>query len=68
MKNKHIIILFLLGVIITIIGALFKIIHFEIGPITGNLILTIGMFIKVIAAILFIFKLICNRNDTFLNK
>ena len=32
-----------LGASIVIIGALFKIIHFEIGPLTGNVMLTIGL-------------------------
>ncbi|MES2747949.1 MAG: gliding motility protein GldL [Bacteroidota bacterium] len=67
MKNKYIIIAFIIGVIITILGALFKIIHFEFGPFTGNLVLTIGMTIKVIAAILFITKLL-GTNSEFLNK
>jgi len=32
-----------LGASIVIVGALFKIIHFEIGPLTGNVMLTIGL-------------------------
>lgn len=32
-----------LGASIVIIGALFKITHFEIGPLTGNVMLTIGL-------------------------
>ena len=31
------------GASIVIVGALFKIIHFEIGPLTGNVMLTIGL-------------------------
>ena len=67
MKNKHIIIVFIIGVIITIFGALLKITHFEIGMFTGNIVLTIGMVIKIIAAIFFITKLLGN-NSEFLNK
>ena len=37
-----------LGASIVIIGALFKIIHFEIGPLTGNLMLTIGLVTEAI--------------------
>ena len=33
---------------IVIIGALFKIIHFEIGPLTGNVMLTIGLVTEAI--------------------
>ena len=68
MKNKQIIVLFILGFILTIFGSLLKIIHFEIGPLTGNLILTIGMFTKIIAGIIFIFKLLSNNDNDFLNK
>lgn len=32
-----------LGASIVIVGALFKITHFEIGPLTGNVMLTIGL-------------------------
>ena len=37
-----------LGASIVIIGALFKIIHFEIGPLTGNVMLTIGLVTETI--------------------
>ena len=57
-----------MGAAIVIIGALFKIAHFEIGPLTGNTILTIGMFIEIIACLLFVFKLLLNKKDNFLNK
>jgi hypothetical protein len=68
MKNKYIIAFFVLGVIVTSIGALFKITHLEIGIFTGNLLITLGVFIKVVAAILFIIKLFSNNNNDFLNK
>ena len=32
-----------MGAAVVIVGALFKITHFEIGPLTGNLMLTIGL-------------------------
>ena len=37
-----------LGAAIVIVGALFKIIHFEIGPLTGNVMLTIGLVTEAI--------------------
>tara|TARA_R110002049_G_scaffold195004_1_gene364086 strand:- start:3942 stop:4580 length:639 start_codon:yes stop_codon:yes gene_type:complete len=37
-----------LGASIVIIGALFKIVHFEIGPLTGNVMLTIGLVTEAI--------------------
>lgn len=68
MKNKYIIAIFIYGLIITIFGALLKILHFEIGPLTGNKILTIGMFTEIIACLLFVSKLLLNKKDNFLNK
>ncbi|WMI68274.1 gliding motility protein GldL [Mangrovimonas sp. YM274] len=37
-----------LGASIVIIGALFKITHFELGPLTGNVMLTIGLVSEAI--------------------
>ena len=37
-----------LGASIVIVGALFKIIHFEIGTLTGNVMLTIGLVTEAI--------------------
>ncbi len=68
MKNKHIIILFIAGAIITFFGALFKIAHWKIGILTGMFLITTGISIKVIAAVLFIIKLILNRKNEFLNQ
>ncbi len=36
------------GASIVIVGALFKIIHYEIGPLTGNVMLTIGLVTEAI--------------------
>lgn len=52
------IIVFLVGLILTYLGALLKIIHFEIGFLTSNILLAIATFIKVIAVILVMIKLI----------
>ena len=68
MKNKYILIIFILGFIITILGSLFKITHWKFGIFTGNLLLTIGMFSEILAGILLIVKLISDKNDTLLNK
>ncbi len=51
------IICFLLGIGLSIIGALFKIIHFEIGFLTGNILLSISSGLKLIAIIWAIIKL-----------
>ena len=68
MKNKYIIAFFVLGVIVTSIGALFKITHWQIGIFNGNVIITLGIFIKIVAAISFIIKLFSNNTNDFLNK
>lgn len=67
MKNKHLLITFIIGVIIMIVGAFFKIMHLEYGLVTANLLLTFGMAIKILAALLFITKLLGTNNE-FLNK
>lgn len=68
MKNTHLIALFLLSSILVIMGALFKIMHFEIGVVSGNVMLSIGMLAEVSVIVLFIIKTITNKNDNFLNK
>ena len=68
MKNKHLIGLFLLSTVLIIIGALFKIMHFALGAVTGNMLLTIGMISEVIVIAFFIIKTITNKNTAFLNK
>jgi hypothetical protein len=68
MKNKQIIVLYIVGVIIDLFGTLFKITHWKIGPFTGNYLLTIGMLIKAIASIIFIIKLLSDKDNNFLNK
>lgn len=67
MKNKHILAIFILGVLITIVGALFKITHWDLGVLSANSILIVGMTIKIFAGILFITKLL-GTNSEFLNK
>jgi hypothetical protein len=68
MKNKYIIVLFLIGLIIVIFGALLKITHFQFGFLTGNLVLFIGKFIEVVAILIFIIKLFSDKNNSFLNR
>lgn len=69
MKYKYIIIIFAIGFIIDVIGAFFKITHWEIGFLNGNLLFYFGMFGKIIAAILLIIKLLSKKKaDNFLNQ
>lgn len=68
MKNKYIVVILLIGIIWTILGAFFKIAHFEIGPITGTVMLTIGTSLEVLAIFLLLIKVMSNKKDKFLNS
>jgi gliding motility-associated GldL-like protein len=69
MKNKYILVLFLVGVIITFLGALFKITHWEFNGITGNMLITVGLLTKALAALIFIIKLLGSKKvNEFLDK
>ncbi|MCH3884080.1 GldL-related protein [Tenacibaculum aquimarinum] len=58
MKFKHIIVIFILGFILIVLGALFKILHWQFA----SELLTAGTFLKIISAILLIWKLLTNKN------
>lgn len=64
MKVKYIILLFIFGVLISVIGALFKLMHWPGASKT----LLIGTLIRVFSGIIFIIKLITNNKfKGFLN-
>ena len=63
MKTKYIIALFLVGIIVLIVGSMFKIMHW---PYSNKLIMT-ATAIKVIAAVLAIIKVLTGKNN-FLNS
>lgn len=44
-------VLFLCGLIVRIIGALFKILHWELGPFNGGLLITIASLLQIIALV-----------------
>lgn len=54
MKNKNILLIFLVGMVITILGALFKITHWR----GADALLCVGMVIEAVAGIVLIVKLI----------
>ena len=62
MKNKHLIAIFIIGSLIVVIGALFKIFHFELGVIDGNVLLTIGLLYQAFAGVVVLIKLFSNKN------
>lgn len=70
MKNKYILAILVSGMVITLIGALLKITHTELGGINGNNVLIVGLVAEALAGALFISKLISenNKKNEFLNK
>lgn len=52
------IVLFLLGMTITIVGSIFKILHWEWGFVNGAVLLSVGSFFEVLGIILAITFLI----------
>lgn len=69
MKTKHTLIILGIGLLLTFVGAVLKITHMEIGPVNGNNLLTIAMFIEVIGGILFLYKLFTHKKfKDFLNS
>ena len=52
-----------MGAAIVIIGALFKITHFEIGPLTGTLMLSIGLLTEALIFALSAFEPVDNELD-----
>lgn len=65
MKYRYILIVFILGFVITVIGALFKLMHWP----GASLMLILGMLSEALAGIMLIIKIIKDQNPNgFLNK
>lgn len=62
MKNPQILVLFLIGAVLTIIGAYFKITHEPQD--WSSLFLIVGMTFEAVAAILMLLKLFKKKNNT----
>ncbi|QBZ98712.1 GldL-related protein [Flavobacterium sangjuense] len=67
-KNKHLLILFFVAMILVVIGALFKITHWEFQGINGNTMLTIGLLSEAVVIVLLILKITKDNKSDFLNK
>ena len=52
-----------MGAAVVIVGALFKITHFELGPLTGNVMLTLGLVTEAIIFALSAFEPVDNEVD-----
>lgn len=67
-KNKHLLILFFLAMLLVVIGALFKIMHWAYAGITGNTMLSIGLVSEATVIILILLKIKKDNKSNFLNK
>lgn len=61
MKFKFSIAVFLVGFLITLIGAWLKITHMSVGPLNGNVSLTIGTIIQIVGVILLIIQIVISK-------
>lgn len=67
-KNKHLLILFFAAMILVVIGALFKIMHWEYAGITANTMLSIGLLSEAVVIVLLILKITKDNKSDFWNK
>ncbi len=69
MKTKHTLIIIAIALVLIAFGALFNIVRIQIGFITGDFLLTVGMVLKIVGVILFLYKLFTHPNfKDFLNS
>lgn len=61
MKFKFSIAVFLVGFLITLLGAWLKITHMSVGPLNGNVSLTIGTIIQIVGVILLIIQIVISK-------
>lgn len=64
MKFKHVIVLFLIGMLVGIVGAWAKILHKPVA----NILITSGMLLQAIAVIIGLIKLLKIKGKGFLNQ
>ena len=60
MTHKHIFIFLILGALLTVAGALLKILHIE----NSNLVLMIGMGLEVVGLFSLVYKVLTDKKDT----
>ncbi len=61
MKNKHILITLLIGIIFVTLGSLFKIMHQTVFGLSAKSLLSTGLLIEFIAVVMLFIKLIKNK-------
>ncbi|MGG7035052.1 MAG: hypothetical protein ACI7YS_07660 [Flavobacterium sp.] len=69
MKNKYLLVAFVLGMLLAIVGAFLKIQHIEFYFITASLLIPISILLQVGSVLIFIIKLLTSKKGKeFLNK
>lgn len=63
MKFKFSIAVFLVGFLITLLGAWLKITHMSVGPLNGNVSLTIGTIIQIVGVIFLIIQIVISKKS-----
>ncbi len=63
MKFKLAITVFFVGFLITLLGAWLKITHISVGPLNGNVSLTIGTIIQVVSVVLLIIQIVISKKS-----
>jgi len=63
MKFKFSIAVFLVGFLITLLGVWLKITHMSVGPLNGNVSLTIGTIIQIVGVILLIIQIVISKKS-----
>lgn len=63
MRFKFSIAVFLVGFLITLLGAWLKITHMSVGPLNGNVSLTIGTIVQIVGVILLIIQIVISKKS-----
>jgi len=60
-RMKYAVLIFIIGIIVCLIGALFKITHWSILGFSGNMMLSIGIFLQILGVLLLLYKLVFSK-------
>lgn len=55
---KYAVLFFIVGLIVCLVGALFKITHWSLFGFSGNIMLAIGTFLQIIGGLLLLYNLV----------
>lgn len=55
---KYAVLIFIFGLIVCLVGALFKMTHWGLFGFSGNIMLAIGLFLQIIGGLLLLYNLL----------